>query len=124
MSEATIAQMNARLIAAFAARDAAAAAAHYTTDGKLMVPYAEAHVGRDAIQACIEEGFQRGVARLGLVTVTIEVLGDTAWEEGLFTVWAADGKALDHGKYIVIWKAIGSEWLIARDIMSSNRPPS
>lgn len=123
MSEEAIARANARLIEAFAARDAAAAAARYTTDGKLMAPFAEPYVGREAIRAFIEQGFAKGVARLGLVTVAIEVLGDTAWEEGLFTVWAADGTILDHGKYIVIWRAVDGEWLMARDIMSSNRPP-
>jgi uncharacterized protein (TIGR02246 family) len=124
MSKEAIAGANARLIDAFAARDAAAAAACYTTDGKLMAPFAEPYVGREAIRDFIEKGFENGVARLGLVTVAIEVLGETAWEEGLFTVWAADGTILDHGKYIVIWKAVDGDWLMARDIMSSNRPQS
>lgn len=122
MSEAEIAQANAALIEAFAARDAMAAAASYTEDGKLMAPFAEPFVGRAAIQAFLEDGFARGIARLGLETVTLEVLGDTAWEEGLFTIWSGDGTTLDHGKYIVIWKKLGARWLMARDIMSSNRP--
>ena len=122
MSEAAIARANAALIEAFAARDAVAAAGAYTDDGKLMAPFAEAHVGHAAIQAFIEEGFARGIARLGLETVVLELLGDTAWEEGLFTTWSADGAVLDHGKYIVIWKKVAGRWLMARDIMSSNRP--
>lgn len=123
MTEEAIARANARLIEAFAARDATAAAARYTPNGKLMVPFAEAHVGREVIRAEIVRQFESGVARLGLVTVTIEILGDTAWEEGLYTVWSASSKPLDHGKYIVIWKNYDGEWLMARDIMSSNRPP-
>ena len=124
MSKEAIARANARLIDAFAARNAAAAAARYTTDGKLMAPFAEPYIGREAIRDCIGKGFENGVARLGLVTVAIEVLGDTAWEEGLFTVWTADGTILDHGKYIVIWKAVDGDWLMTRDIMSSNRSQS
>ena len=87
-----------------------------------MAPFAEPFVGHAAIQAFLEDGFARGIARLGLETVTLEVLGDTAWEEGLFTILAGDGTTLDHGKYIVIWKKVGARWLMARDIMSSNRP--
>jgi uncharacterized protein (TIGR02246 family) len=123
LSEEAIARSNVRLIEAFAGRDAAAAASCYTLDGKLMVPFAEPLVGRAAIEGFIRQGFERGIARLALETVALEVLDGTAWEEGLFTVWAADGTALDHGKYIVIWQKVDGQWLMARDIMSSNRPP-
>lgn len=123
MSEESIAQSIARLIEAFAGRDAAAAASCYTHDGKLMAPFAEPYVGRAAIEDFIQKGFEQGIAQLTLETVTLEVLGSTAWEEGLFTVWAADDTLLDQGKYIVIWQEVGGQWLMARDIMSSNRPP-
>lgn len=123
MSEEAIARSNARLIEAFAGRDAPAAASSYTHDGKLMAPFAEPFVGRTAIEGFIRQGFEQGIARLALETVTLEVLDGTAWEEGLFTLWAADGTELDHGKYIVIWQELDGQWLMARDIMSSNRPP-
>ena len=122
MSTKAIAAVNARLMRAFAEQDAATVAALYTADGKLMTPHAASHVGREAIQAIVAEGFRGGVRHLTLETVALEVIGDVAWEEGLFTTADASGERLDHGKYIVIWKKVGDAWLMARDIMSSNLP--
>jgi uncharacterized protein (TIGR02246 family) len=116
-----IAAVNGRIVAAFKDRDAAAAAACYTADGRLMAPGAEPHVGPAAIQASIQSGFAAGVGGLRLETVALEVLGDTVWEEGIYEVFDAAGSSLDLGKYIVIWKRVGGAWLIARDIMSTNR---
>lgn len=116
-----IALVNERIVQAFADRDAAAAAACYTAHGRLMAPRAEPHIGPAAIRASIEAGFAAGVAALRLETVVLEVLGDTAWEEGIYEVFDAAGSSLDLGKYIVIWKRQGDAWRIARDIMSSNR---
>lgn len=122
MSREAIAAANARLEQAFARRDAAAATAAYLPDGKLMAPFGEPYVGHAAIRAFLEAGFARGIAKLELQTIELEVLGDTAWEEGLFAVADAAGTVLDRGKYIVIWKKVGETWLMARDIMSSNLP--
>jgi ketosteroid isomerase-like protein len=122
VSREAIAAANARLEQAFACRDAAAATAAYLPDGKLMAPFAEPYVGHAAIRAFLEAGFARGIAKLELQTIELEVLGDTAWEEGLFAVADAAGTVLDRGKYIVIWKKVGETWLMARDIMSSNLP--
>ncbi len=118
---AAIASVNERIVRAYEERDAAAAAACYTADGKLMVPRAEPHVGPAAIEASIRTSFAAGIARLRLETVVLEASGDTAWEEGIFEVFDAAGSSLDLGKYIVIWKREGGGWRIARDIMSSNR---
>jgi ketosteroid isomerase-like protein len=30
----------------------------------------------------------------------------------------------DTGKYVVVWRKIGSEWKAAADIFNSDRPPS
>jgi len=122
---AAIAEANARLIDAFARKDAAAAAACYTEDGKLMAPEAEPYVGRAAIEAVIARGFEAGIAGLDLETATLEGFGDdgSAWEEGRYTLRDASGAVTDVGKYIVIWKKRGGRWLIHRDIMSTNRAP-
>ncbi len=122
MSREAIGAVNARLMDAFERQDEAAVADCYTDDGKLMTPHAASHVGREAIQDVVAEGFRGGVGHLTLETVALEVIGDVAWEEGLFTTADASGERLDHGKYIVIWKKVGDAWLMARDIMSSNLP--
>lgn len=116
-----VAAVNGRIVAAFRDRDAGAAAACYTADGRLMAPGAEPHVGPEAIRASIQAGFDTGIGGLRLATETLEVLGDTAWEEGIYETFDAAGRSLDLGKYIVIWKRVDGAWLIARDIMSTNR---
>jgi uncharacterized protein (TIGR02246 family) len=123
VSRDAIDAVNARLMDAFERQDAAAVAACYTPDGKLMTPHAEPHVGQEAIETIVAQGFRGGVRHLTLETVALEVIGDVAWEEGLFTTADASGARLDQGKYIVIWKRVGGAWLMARDIMSSNLPP-
>lgn len=122
MSREAIEATNSRLMEAFARRDAAAATASYLPDGKLMAPFAEPYVGHSQIRDFLQAGFDGGIAKLELETLALEVLGDTAWEEGLFAVADAAGRVLDQGKYIVIWKKVGDAWLMARDIMSSNLP--
>lgn len=122
MSSQAIGAVNDRVVAAFGRQDAAAVVACYTADGKLMAPFAPSHVGRDAIERAVGQVFAGGVAALTLDTVTLEILEDTAWEEGAFTVADAAGTQLDRGKYIVIWKKVGDDWLMARDIMSSDLP--
>ena len=122
MTKEGIARTNARLVAAFAEQDAATATACYTDDGKLMAPLAPSHSGHAAIRNFLEQGFAKGVAHLELETLTLEIFGDTAWEEGLFVVGTEPGAVLDRGKYIVIWKKVGQDWLMARDIMSSDLP--
>ena len=116
-----IAAVNGRIVAAFRDRDAAAAAACYKADGRLMAPGAEPHVGPAAIRASIQAGFDGGIGGLRLETLTLEVHGDTAWEEGVYETFDAAGRSLDLGKYIVIWKRVEGAWLLARDIMSTNR---
>jgi ketosteroid isomerase-like protein len=63
-----------------------------------------------------------GVAAADLETVEFEEMGDTAWEVGKFSLKAKDGRLLDHGQYIVIWKREHGAWKWHRDIWNSSRP--
>ncbi len=122
MSEQAIAATNARLSQAVENRDAAAAAACYTRDAKFMAPNAEPFVGREAIQGFFQGALDGGIAGLKLETLSVELLGETAWEEGLYELYAEGGTLVDKGKFIVVWKQAGDEWLLHRDIISSNQP--
>ncbi len=122
MSKQAIAATNARLMESVGNSDAAAAASCYTQDGKFMAPNAEAFAGREAIQGFFQGAFDGGIRGLKLETLTVEILGDTAWEEGLYEMRADSGVLADKGKFIVVWKQTGDEWLLHRDIISTNQP--
>ncbi len=122
MTEQDIAAVNARLSQAVADGDAAAAAACYTEDGKFMAPNAEPFAGRAAIQGFFQGALDGGVKALMLETLALEVLGDTAWEEGLYELHGEGDQVIDAGKFIVIWKRVNGQWFLHRDMISSNRP--
>ena len=51
--------------------------------------------------------------------VEIEVFGKTANELGTYTVAARDGKQVDIGSYVVIWKKTNDGWKLHWDIFNS-----
>jgi hypothetical protein len=55
----------------------------------------------------------------------VQESGDWAYEVGTFSASAPDGKVLNAGKYIVIWKRESTgEWKTHRDIFNWDIPPS
>ena len=110
------------------AKDAAAIAALYTEDGAVMPPNAPIGKGRAAIQqtwASIMQtpGFDLTFAPEQII---VSSSGDMALDRGTykFTV-APNGTAkTDTGKYVVVWRKVGSEWKAAADIFNSDLPAS
>jgi ketosteroid isomerase-like protein len=102
--------------------DSVAIADLYTSDANMLppnMPKAENH------QAIL--GMAGGLARMGIKSFSLEstdVYGDPDMvvEEGKYTVGDAKGKALDEGKYIVLWKQENGKWKLYRDIWNSNMP--
>lgn len=80
--------------------DAAAAAALYADDGKLLTTTAELIAGRREIEAYWREGIAVGLARVELEQTETQVVGELAIEIGRY-VLAADG-GQEHGKYLVL----------------------
>lgn len=115
---------NEAFMAAFAAHDAAAVAALYTEDAKLLPPNAPILEGRAAIQAFWQMVMDMGIASARLEIQEVDPLGDTAVEVSLFTLYTADGTVADYGKYIVEWKRVQGQWLLYRDIFNTSRPPA
>jgi len=112
---------NARWVAGLAAKDAGAIAAVYTEDAILYPPGAGAVSGRKAIAAAFEPMLG---APLSLRTDEVKQSGDYAVETGTWTLAGPDGKPADDGKYVVVWKKVGKNWLMWRDIWNSSRPPA
>lgn len=104
---------------AYNAGDAAALAALYTQDGKVMAPEHETASGRAAIQALFEEQLEQGAKN---TVTTGEVLdgGSIAVAMGSWVASDADGNHLDHGTYMTVYKKVDGGWKIYRDTWNSS----
>ena len=114
--------LNGQWEAAFRQGDSMAIATLYTVEGQLLPPNSEPVTGRDAIS-----GFWQGVLGMGLSDVTLETLeaeahDDTGVEVGRYELRTGDGSVADHGKYVYVWKRVGGDWKIHRDIWASSQP--
>ena len=104
---------------AYNAGDAAALAALYTKDAKLMAPGAEPASGTAAIQAFFAKDVAQG-AKNTLTQGDVTGFGDFALETGGWVANSADGKHLDHGPYMTLYKKVGGGWKIYRDTWNSS----
>jgi uncharacterized protein (TIGR02246 family) len=105
--------------AAYNAGDAAAVAALYTEDAKVMAPGHETASGRAAIQDLFKEDLAQG-AKNALTTSEVLSGGDYAISIGGYVVTAADGSHLDHGTYMTVFKKVDGAWKIYRDTWKSS----
>lgn len=104
--------------------DSVGLASMYTTDGKLMPPNNPAATGKSQIQSTFAGMF----AELGSIQVTPIITGvwgteDLVAEEGTF-IMKKDGKEIDKGKYMALWKMEDGKWKLFRDMFSSDNPPA
>ena len=110
------------------AKDAAGIAALYAEDGTVMPPNAPIGKGRAAIQQTWTSMMR--TPGFGLTFVPEQIIvsssGDMALDRGTYRLAVApDGTAqTDTGKYVVVWRKIGSEWKAAADIFNSDLPAS
>ena len=118
-----IAATNQAFVSAFSAGDSAGIAALYTEAGQLLPPNSEPVVGHHAIAAFWQGAMDMGIGSATLETVEVEGFGDTAVEIGRYSLAAADGSPMDHGKFMVIWKNEGG-WKLHHDIWNSSVAPS
>lgn len=127
---AAIEAADAAFVEAFNAGDAAGVAALYTEDAVVMPPGQPAVEGRDAIQSTMAAMLEAGDGmQLSLETKGIEFMmspgvGHTAVATGTYTMNAADGSHLDHGKAMVVWRQTDDGWQLARDMWNSDMAPS
>ena len=122
MAKSEIDAANKSFAEALANGDSAGVAGFYTADAKFMGPNGPAVVGRANIQSVIGSFIKGGITKLELTA--IEVWGDetTIAEEGVLSLSTKDGKPVDKGKYIVIWKKEDGKWKLHRDMFNSDLP--
>jgi ketosteroid isomerase-like protein len=94
----------------------------YSEVAEALPPGSTAVAGRDAIRM-----FWEGAANMGIAKVVVKTIetsgtgGDTAYEQGTYTLYGKAGDIRDDGKYIVIWRREGKSWRMYRDIWNSSR---
>lgn len=96
----------------------------YDSNAVVLPPGRPRVVGRPAIRAFFAEIWPLK-ATLTLAAAAVQVTGDLAIEEGTWnwTMPSPRGEVRDHGKYLVTWRRVDGDWLIARDIWNSDAPP-
>ena len=107
---------------AFNDEDADRLAAHYSEDAVMLPPNQPAIFGRDAIRADHEAQFASSDFKVELEALETVVDGELAYVAGRYRMWTEDGTLVDRGKYVEIWRAMGGQWLIYRDIYNSSLP--
>lgn len=63
-----------------------------------------------------------GVARDEHGTLEVHDMGNFAVESGIYTASDKEGKVIDTGKYILIWKKQDGVWRIHKDIFNTSMP--
>ncbi len=104
--------------------DGAEVATLYTTDAELLPSQSDFVRGTQAIAQFWQAVFDSGVKGVSLTTLEVEGCGNTAHEVGKLEIRGADGKVLDRGKYIVVWKKEGDAWKLHRDIWTTSVVPA
>jgi len=107
------------------ARDLDQVVTAYADDAVYLPPHHEAVHGRDAIREYLQVPLGHGVTDLAFDVTYIKQSGNVAWDVGTYrmSVPQSDGtKREDHGKYLTVWKRVGTQWLIAADAWSSDLP--
>ena len=119
---AAIAAGNKKFIDGAAKHDASIMASAYTEDGEAFPPNSDVVKGRPALQKMWQSVLDSGIAGVELTTTEVEAEGNLAYEVGTYAMKTKDGKVADRGKYCVVWKRVGGQWLLHRDIWTTSQP--
>lgn len=102
--------------------DAAGLAAMYATGAQVFPPNSDIVSGAAGIQAFWQGVMDAGIKGAKLTTLDVTVQGDLAAEVGTYEMSGADGKVVDSGKYVVVWKRERGRWKLHRDIWNTSMP--
>ncbi len=96
----------------------------YTSDGKMMGPNEKAVIGRPAIQKTFSGWIKEGMPTFTMKTIEIWGNGEMMAAEEEWAFSDKDGKILDSGKSIELFKMEDGKWRMYRDCYNSNLPCS
>lgn len=88
----------------------------YTKDAKFYPPNGGMVEGTEGVTKAF-----KGLIGAGLViepeAQEVVIFGNYAYEYGIGTVYNKDGKKIREERYVCIWKNIGGDWKIYRDLV-------
>jgi ketosteroid isomerase-like protein len=124
--EQAINRNNQRWLELIRAKDSAAIAQLYAEDGMVMPANEPAGRGREAIAQWWGRSMQMPGFDLTFETdqLLVSAAGDMALDRGTYRFKATppEGAIDDSGKFVVVWKKVGSDWKVAADIFNSDKP--
>jgi len=119
-ARADIDAANVKFMALVAKGDAAGLAALYAAGGQVLPPNSDFASGTAGIQKLWQGVMDSGIKGAKFTTLDVMEGGDLAAETGKYELTGAEGKVLDSGKYVVVWKREGGRWKIYRDIFNTS----
>ena len=99
--------------------------AAYAVDAVYLPPHHEAVHGRDSIREYLRGPRAHGVTDLAFNVTYIRKDANVAWDVGTYRMSVPRNNGTqreDHGKYLTVWKRVGTKWVIAADAWSSDLP--
>ena len=115
-------EANKQFVQVYSSSGGAGVAAFYAKDAKVLPPNSGMIENNDDIGKFWKGVFDAGVKKFSLTTLTVESLGKSAVETGIFVIYDANDKQIDAGKYLVFWKKEKDGWKLFRDIWNSSSP--
>ena len=94
----------------------------YSDDAKFMGPNSPEIEGRKNIQTVVAGIINSGATKLDLKIKDLWGTEALLAEEGQLRLSTKEGKQLDKGKYIVLWKKEDGKWKLFRDCFNSDLP--
>jgi ketosteroid isomerase-like protein len=104
---------------AFNRADAPALLALYTEDATVMPPHQPMATGPGAVRTVMQAHASAGL-KVAIGPIETQGEGALAYQIGTWVVSNAEGKQLDHGKYMQVWKQVDGAWKIHRDMWNSD----
>lgn len=125
--EKAIRDMDARWLKAAQARDVVGEAAVFASDGAAYREHVDPLVGPAAFQAWDTKVYADNPKQTSTWTtdsIRIADSGDLAIQTGQYHVTGIGpkGDGEDKGRFVTVWKKVGSEWKVAHDIGSTTMP--
>jgi uncharacterized protein (TIGR02246 family) len=120
-ARAAVEDNEAKFSASFAKGDSQAVSNLYAEDAAILPPNGARIEGRANIRNFWQGAYDAGVKKVETKTVEVGGSGNTVHEVGTYTLYDSGDKVLDEGKYVVVWKKEGKNWLMFRDIWNSNK---
>jgi ketosteroid isomerase-like protein len=107
---------------AFNAGDATKLASFYTGDARLLPPNAPLAQGTAAIEKTFHDMLGAGGIKGTLHGLETTAAGDVGYSVGTYELTDPQGKMVDRGKYIGVFRKVGNEWKYSNDTWNSDMP--